>query len=156
MNATLTITMNDLTIFETEFWKVTHRKDSRFPGYLMASSKSKSSSISDLCTGTLTEMGSVLAKVESLLISSYHPFRVITAKMGFSAGYSCHFHIIPVTQQLLEEVIANPRYSKDPDGNDVLLFTSREYCERDLSLEEHSLQIKAVEYLRGELTRCST
>lgn len=91
-----------------------------------------------------------------LLRVCYHPFRVITAKMGFSAGYSCHFHIIPVTQQLLEEVIANPRYSKDPDGNDVLLFTSREYCERDLSLEEHSLQIKAVEYLRGELTRCST
>lgn len=72
-------------------------------------------------------------------------------KFGFSSGYSCHFHILPVNKKLLNEIVAHPGYTNEPDGIDVLLFACREYGERALTAEEQALQIKAVKQLRAQL-----
>lgn len=142
-----------LTIFESQHWLVSHRRDSRYAGLLIVSSKSDSSEMSSLEPEALSELGSVLVKTEKLLISYYKPYRVITAKLGFSAGHSCHFHVIPVRTSLLKEIIAHPNYTNEPDGNDALLFVSREYCERKLTLEESSIQKNTINQLRKkELT----
>jgi diadenosine tetraphosphate (Ap4A) HIT family hydrolase len=72
------------TIFETDHWAVSHRKDSRYPGFLIVASKSDVVEISGLSQDALSELGHVLAKTESILISHFKPYRVITAKLGFS------------------------------------------------------------------------
>ena len=143
------------TIFESQHWLVSHRRDSRYAGLLIVSSKSDASEISDLDSGALSELGGVLAKTEKLLIFHYEPYRVITAKLGFSAGNSCHFHVVPVSINLLNEIVAHPSYTNEPDGNDALLFASREYCERELTIEESSMQKSTINQLRDtELTNC--
>jgi diadenosine tetraphosphate (Ap4A) HIT family hydrolase len=136
-----------LTIFETSYWKITHREDSRYPGHLILASKNCSSEISALDTAALTELGSVMAKAEQLLISAYNPYRVITAKLGFSAGYGCHFHMLPVSRELLGEIAMHPDYTNEPDGNDVLLYVSREYCERSLTEDELKKQLETSSHL---------
>lgn len=145
------------TIFESQHWLVSHRRDSRYAGLLIVSSKSDVSDISGLESGALSELGSVLAKTEKLLITHYDSYRVITAKLGFSAGHSCHFHVIPVSISLLEEIVSHPSYTNEPDGNDALLFVSREYCERELTTEESFIQKSTINQLRKkELTNgCS-
>jgi len=75
--------------------------------------------------------------------------KVIFYKLGFSSGFSCHFHIAPVTRELMEEVARHPDYDSDPDGNDAILFLSRVYCERALSPQEHASQQKTVQHLRA-------
>lgn len=71
------------------------------------------------------------------------------AKLGFFGGFSCHFHVVPATASLLQEIVAHPAYSNEPDGNDVMLFVSREYCERELTHCERNVMEQEVERLRG-------
>jgi len=142
-----------LTIFETTHWKVSHRQDSRYYGHLIIVSKDESPNISDLSSEALTELGGVLSRTEKLLVRYSNPYRVVTAKLGFTTGYSCHFHILPVSQFLLDEIVDHPSYSNEPDGNDALLFASREYCERTLSSSEERIQMHTVEELRNLLDR---
>lgn len=137
-----------LTIFETPNWVVTHRKDSRYSGALIIASKNSVSEISALSDISLSELGTVLARAEKLLISYFNPYRVVTAKLGFSTGYSCHFHMLPVSMDLLNEIITHPNYTNEPDGNDCLLFASREYGERDLTEDELEVQLEVVKSLR--------
>ncbi|MGI9280548.1 MAG: hypothetical protein ACR2PX_13120 [Endozoicomonas sp.] len=131
-------------IFETDCWAVTHRRDARYPGYLIVSSKHEGRDLGDLPGETLIELGAVLARTECLLKSYFKPFRVISTKLGFSNGFSCHFHMLPVSHELLEEIRSHPSYTNEPDGNDVLLFTSREYCERSLDKKETKRQYETV------------
>lgn len=141
--------MDNLLVFKTEFWQVTHRRDSRYPGYLMASSVLNGCGLSDLPSGALLELGGVLTKAEGILQRAYSPYKVMVAKLGFSRGFSCHFHVVPATASLLREIAAHPAYSNEPDGNDAMLFVSREYCERDLTHGERHEMEQVVERLRG-------
>lgn len=59
-----------------------------------------------------------------------------------------HFHVVPVTHSLLAEIEKHPDYASEPDGNDTILFLSREYCERALNSEESKAQHKTVINLR--------
>lgn len=140
-----------LTIFETLHWIVTHRKDSRYPGFLIVATKSTALEISALDAQALTELGPVLAKAEKLLLSFYNPHRVITAKLGFSAGHACHFHMLPVTLDFLKEIVDHPNYADDPDGNDALLYASREYGERPLNDLQLTQQLETVKELTAHL-----
>lgn len=115
------------------------------------SAKSDVRDISELSNDALAELGVVLAKTEALLISFFKPYRVITAKLGFSAGFSCHFHMLPVSTALLDEIRAHPIYTDEPDGNDALLFASREYGERSLTQKEQSFQQDTVKQLKAFL-----
>jgi diadenosine tetraphosphate (Ap4A) HIT family hydrolase len=102
-----------------------------------------------LPTDALAGLGPVLSRAERVLREAYSPLKVIFYKLGFSAGFSCHFHIAPVTQRLMDEVVRHPDYDSDPDGNDAILFLSRVYCERPLSDMEQAAQRNTVDQLRG-------
>lgn len=82
--------MNELVIFNTDHWEVSHRRDTVYPGYLMASSLEKTDDICRLSINALNEIGKVLCITEKLLISVCSPYKVIIAKLGFSKGFSCH------------------------------------------------------------------
>lgn len=136
-------------IFETRHWVVNHRRDARYPGYLMVSSRAACGELHELDADTLGELGNVLKRVEILLRDAYAPMKVVFYKLGFSPGFSCHFHAAPVTAALLAEVVAHPGYADDPDGNDVILFLSRVYCERALRDHEIDDQRQVIQRLKS-------
>jgi diadenosine tetraphosphate (Ap4A) HIT family hydrolase len=140
--------MSRLLIFETDHWRVSHRNDARYPGYLMVSSREQHADLHALSLDALKELGPVLKRAESLLRSAYRPFKVVFYKLGFSAGFSCHFHVAPVTADLLAEIARHPDYADDPDGNDAILFLSRIYCERELTATESRDMENTVERLK--------
>jgi diadenosine tetraphosphate (Ap4A) HIT family hydrolase len=135
-------------IFATEHWLISHRRDARYPGYLMVSSHESQSELSALSNEALQELGLVLKNVEILLHSLYSPCKVVFYKLGFSNGFNCHFHVAPITTELLFEIAAHPDYANEPDGNDAILFLSRVYCERHLTNKEEKTVALAVENLR--------
>ena len=140
--------MTEWDIFETEHWRVSHRRDARYSGYLMVSSIAAASDFMDLSDSALASLGDVLRQTEQLLFQAFEPWKVVVYKLGFSAGFNLHFHVVPVTHSLLAEVGQHPDYPSEPDGNDTILFLSREYCERALSKEECEVQHKTVINLR--------
>ena len=128
---------DEFIIFQTLNWIVSHRKDSRYPGYLIISSVESSDELHKLSYNALQEIGNILADTEKLLQIAYSPYKIIFAKLGFSTGYNCHFHAIPVFNSILHEITDHTNYTNEtPDGKDVMLFISREYCEKALSNEE--------------------
>jgi diadenosine tetraphosphate (Ap4A) HIT family hydrolase len=135
--------MDPLLIFETEHWVVSHRADSRWPGYLVVAARTPHPDLRDLDEAALAALGGVLKDTETLLRRAFAPHKVIFAKLGFSPGASCHFHAIPATAALLAEIAAHPAYAAEPDGNDAMLFVSRVYCERALD-ERESSQLRAT------------
>ncbi|CAM3371141.1 hypothetical protein BZK31_18515 [Pseudomonas floridensis] len=143
--------MTELGIFETKHWLVSHRRDARYSGYLMVASVAPAADLGDLNDAALAELGGVLRRTEQLLMRAYEPRKVVVYKLGFSTGFSLHFHVAPVTEALLAEVAGHPAYASEPDGNDVILFLSREYCERVLNAEETAIQAGEVVRLRGML-----
>jgi diadenosine tetraphosphate (Ap4A) HIT family hydrolase len=135
--------MDPLAIFETDHWVVSHRADSRWPGYLIVASRARQPELCDLDEDALSALGRVLKDTELLLRRAFSPHKVIFAKLGFSPGFACHVHAIPVTAALLAEIAAHPGYAAEPDGNDAMLFVSRVYCERALD-ERESSQLRAT------------
>lgn len=69
----------------------------------------------------------------------------------FLGGFNVHFHVAPVTEDLLRAISRYPNYSDNPDGNDAIIFLSREYCERPLTAEESEKQHRAVRLLSDSL-----
>ncbi|POZ61269.1 hypothetical protein [Chromobacterium alticapitis] len=136
--------MSALRIFETDHWQATHRRDARYPGYLILSSKQQAAELHQLSGAALQDLGGALKKAEILLRQAYLPYKVVLYKLGFTSGFSCHFHVAPITASLLDEIKAHPDYAEEPDGNDAILFLSRIYCERALTeQEEMALQATA-------------
>ncbi len=120
----------EYVVYETEHWIVNHRMNSTYAGYLMIASKSEVSELSDLCPESLSSLGVVLADVERLLQRAYTPEKIIISKLGFSKGFNCHFHAVPVSKKVINEVRKRSSYMfNEPDGNDIMLFINREYCE---------------------------
>lgn len=140
--------MELFVIFETDYWVVTHRRDSRYSGYLMVSSREQKPDLHELDIEGLQELGLVLRETEILLRSVYSPFKIIFSKLGFSAGFSCHFHVVPVMNALLTEIAAHQSYGDEPDGNDTMLFLNRIYCERELNPQEQNDMMATVSLLR--------
>ncbi|WP_255991942.1 hypothetical protein [Chitinolyticbacter albus] len=140
--------MNQHFIFETDHWLVSHRRDARHPGYLMVSSRESKSDLHELSANALQELGWVLKNTEKLLHSFYAPCKVIFYKLDFSSGFSCHFHVAPVTNKLLSEIVSHPDYTNEPDGSDTILFLSRTYCERPLTEAESLTMNDVVSQLR--------
>ncbi|MBK5516781.1 hypothetical protein [Pseudomonas sp. TH10] len=141
--------MDELSVFKNPHWAVTHRRDARYDGYLIISSEETASGLSGLSHAALASLGSVMKAVELLLTKAYAPYKVVFYKLGFSPGFNVHFHVAPVSQALLAEISNYPGYSDNPDGNDAIVFLSREYCERSLSADEIEKQLSAVCLLKG-------
>ncbi|MBN3966897.1 hypothetical protein IMW75_16610 [Pseudomonas gregormendelii] len=140
--------MDELRVFNNTHWTVTHRRDARYDGYLIISSEETASGLGGLSHEALASLGPVMKAVELLLTRAYAPYKVVFYKLGFSPGFSVHFHVAPVSEALLAEISNHPGYSDNPDGNDVIIFLSREYCERSLSAYEMEKQLSAVRRLK--------
>lgn len=136
------------TIIESVHWRLGYRQDSRYPGCLILNSRQCARDFSELDAISLAELGPQLSFAETLLQRCYAPPRVVVYKLGFSAGFALHFHLAPITRALLDEIATHPSYSDTPDGNDAILFLSREYGERDLTAEERQAQEFEITHLR--------
>jgi diadenosine tetraphosphate (Ap4A) HIT family hydrolase len=141
--------MDPLVIFATDHWVVSHRADARWPGYLVVSARAPRPDLSGLDDAALSELGRVLKDTELLLRRAFAPHKVIFAKLGFTPGFGCHFHAIPATGALLAEIAAHPGYADEPDGNDVMLFVSRVYCERVLDTQQSAQMAATAGMLRA-------
>ncbi|MFA6232101.1 MAG: hypothetical protein WC617_18330 [Rhodanobacter sp.] len=115
----------------------------------MVSSRSACADLYELDHKSLKELGPVLKRTEMLLRSAYSPRKVVFYKLGFSPGFSCHFHVAPITPTLMEEIRVHTSYADDPDGNDAILFLSRIYCERELTEAEARQMELTVNELRN-------
>ncbi|MCF5803934.1 hypothetical protein NLO74_12490 [Pseudomonas tremae] len=143
--------MDELRVFSHPHWIVTHRRDSRYDGYLIISSEETASGLSDLSDEAMSSLGLVMKTSERLLAKVYSPYKVMFYKLGFSLDFNAHFHVAPVSEDLLTEISKHPGYSDNPDGNDTIVFLSREYCERTLTACEAEKQLSAVHVLRASL-----
>jgi diadenosine tetraphosphate (Ap4A) HIT family hydrolase len=128
-------------IAETEGWLVNHRINSALPGYLMVSSKTFANDLAELSSGTLAELGPLLAKVQTALKSGLGAERVYIGRYGHTPDYPIHFHVIPIYSWVEElfwndaryrvlETLANGPGETATDGAEMTLFVWREFCER--------------------------
>ncbi|UZJ58051.1 hypothetical protein OKW98_15670 [Pseudomonas sp. KU26590] len=145
--------MDELKVLGNAHWIVTHRRDARYEGYLIISSEEPASELSDLSDDALSSLGLMMRALDRLLTKVYEPYTVVFYKLGFSRGFNVHFHVAPISENLLIEISKHPDYSDNPDGNDAIIFLSREYCERPLSADESEKQLSAVRLLRASLTK---
>ncbi|WP_025809221.1 hypothetical protein [Pseudomonas chlororaphis] len=143
--------MDSTSLLDTEHWRISYRRDARHPGSLIVASRAQASDLVDLAPPALAALGQVLALSERLLRLEYQPHKVVFYKLGFSSGFSLHFHVVAVTRELLQEIVEHPDYPDEPDGNDAILFVSREYAERALTPTEQLEQTQQVERLRQRL-----
>lgn len=128
-------------LLETEHWLVNHRINSALPGYLMVGSKRHVDDLADLCPAALGELGPLLALVQRFLQERFGAERVYLGRFGHTPGFSVHFHAIPVYAWVERAFVRDPCYralddfreadfGHAPDGADLTLYVTREFCER--------------------------
>lgn len=131
---------DDNVLLETKYWIVNQRMDTEYPGYLMIGSKESAFRISELCNEALSSMGLIIGAVEKRIYECLKPKTVIVSKLGFSKGFSCHFHLIPVYSWVYNAIRYNESYSiSEPDGSDFALFITRQYCDGNEQLPKKAL-----------------
>ena len=140
--------MEKETIFETKYWIVKHHPDSRYSGYLIALCKEPVLHIHELSAKALAKMSLVLAQTETLLIKPYNPYRVVTFKMGFAKEVNCHFNLIPISYDLLAEILEQGGKPCGSRWSGCFLYIARKYCERELNSAEQEELLKSVSNLR--------
>jgi len=128
-------------LYETHYWRVNHRVDTGFPGYLMLAPKDPNATAIDaLPSEGISELGRVLAKTLRVLDEALHPERTYVNRYNHTPGFNIHFHIIPlytwVKDLFLRDMryqtlrqFYNPQFGTDPDGHDLTLYIVREFCE---------------------------
>ncbi|MDG9666801.1 hypothetical protein ONV78_03560 [Hahella sp. CR1] len=140
-------------VLEAQHWVVNHRMGATYPGYLMAASRYDVTDLSELETDALSELGIVLARMERTLKQIYQPYKVLISKLGFSPGFNCHFHIVPVHAWVLREIERHPDYANEPDGNDVMLYVNRVYGENQCPEAAARVALAEAERFRGVVCR---
>ena len=122
----------EMIVHETAHWRVNHRVGCLVPGYLMVGAKSPDAiELSDLTVAAQREIGSILAQATRILRADLGAERVYVGRYGHDAGYTVHFHVIPVYPWIVSAFHADSRYESgpNPDGANLTLFIWREYCE---------------------------
>ncbi|MNJ13157.1 hypothetical protein D3C77_73610 [compost metagenome] len=129
-------------IHESRYWVLNHRINSALPGYLMLSAKQMTNSLAALPTEAQAELGVLQARIQKTIEDHLQPKRLYIGRYGHDAGYSIHFHFIPVYAWVEALFWADERYrllqnfgsidSARPqtDGAELTLFVWREFCER--------------------------
>ncbi|MCY1668857.1 HIT family protein [Rhizobium sp. SL86] len=128
-------------LMETEHWLVNHRMNSALPGYLMIGSKRDEDDLAALCPEALAELGPLLALVQRFLRERLSAGRVYLGRFGHTPGFAVHFHAIPVYGWVEQAFLQDVRYraldglrradlGHAPDGADLTLYVTREFCER--------------------------
>lgn len=131
-----------LIIHESEHWVLNHRMDSALPGYLMLSAKQMTNCLSDLPLQAQAELGVLQARIQKTIDHHLRPKRLYIGRFGHDAGYSIHFHFIPVYHWVEATFWADERYRSlqafgsiesalpQTDGAELTLYVWREFCER--------------------------
>lgn len=151
-------------IYQTKHWLVNHRVNTKLPGYLMLSSKSKVSSLAAISNEALAELGVLQANIEKALTQILQPNYIYISRYGHMAGLSLHFHVIPVSQWVEDLFWQDQRYrslqqfgSNTPetntDGAELTLYIWREFCESEIAPTIQGVTItEIIELLRHNLT----
>ncbi|MGN8274732.1 HIT family protein [Pseudomonas sp. SMN5] len=129
-------------IYESTHWVVNHRMDSALPGYLMLSAREMTNSLAALPAQALVELGALQARIQLAIETHLHPQRLYISRFGHDAGYSIHFHFIPIYPWIEALFWQDDRYRSlqafgslddtvlETDGAELTLFVWREFCER--------------------------
>jgi len=130
-----------LVVKETEHWVINHRVGSKLPGYLMVGAKQETTKLFDLPAVAQAEIGPLLAAVQKVVTELLKPEHLYVGRYGHMAGYSIHFHVIPIYAWVHKAFAADARYrvlrdfytpgvyTSAPDGAELTLFVWREFCE---------------------------
>lgn len=140
---------DSLIVLRKEYWTVNHRLGSVYPGYLMIQAKEPEFALAKLSEGALAELGTVFAEVEALLTETFEPRRVMFTKLGFSPGYPCHFHALPVHEWVFKEMLDDPKWASEPDGGDVFLYVNRLYCESQEMSKAEKVALDAIARIKS-------
>ncbi|WP_434557601.1 HIT family protein [Pseudomonas sp. Z4-20] len=143
-------------IHESEYWMINHRLDSALPGYVMLSAKQMTNSLASLPTEALAELGVLQARIQQAIETHLQPKRLYIGRFGHDAGYSIHFHFIPIYHWVEALFWSDDRYrllqkfgsieSNPPqtDGAELTLFVWREFCERPVPPPVQGASIDSV------------
>jgi diadenosine tetraphosphate (Ap4A) HIT family hydrolase len=129
-------------VHESEHWLINHRVDSALPGYLMLSAKQMTNALASLSAEALAELGVLQARIQHAIETCLQLRRLYIGRFGHDAGYSIHFHFIPVYHWVEALFWNDDRYRllqtfgsidsslPQTDGAELTLFVWREFCER--------------------------
>jgi diadenosine tetraphosphate (Ap4A) HIT family hydrolase len=153
-----------LILHETEHWILNHRVDASLPGYLMLGARAETNKLYEMPAAALAEMGVWLARAQQALAEVYAPPHLYISRYGHMAGFSIHFHIVPVHKWVLQRYLqdvgtwdVSGRGASGSDGSDITRFIWPNYCEKFpcmLPVEESSVP-EAMERLRHWFARNS-
>jgi diadenosine tetraphosphate (Ap4A) HIT family hydrolase len=132
-----------LVILQTEDWVLNHRVDSALPGYLMLGARVPTNDLSVLRPQALAQLGTLLANAQTALTAILKPEHLYIGRYGHSAGYSLHFHLIPICAWVRQLFFDDLRYrvlrdlthhsgvldADKTDGAELTLYVWREFCE---------------------------
>jgi len=129
-------------VHESPHWVINHRMNSALPGYMMLSAKKMTNSLAALPAEALAELGPLQARIQSSIEAHLQPKWLYIGRFGHDAGYSIHFHFIPIYHWVEAMFWNDARYrllqtfgsldSIEPqtDGAELTFFVWREFCER--------------------------
>lgn len=129
-------------IHQSKYWILNHRMDSALAGYLMLSAKQMTNSLAALPIEAPAELGVLQARIQNAIEAHLKPKRLYFGRFGHDAGYSIHFHFIPVYDwvealfwlderyRLLQTFGSIDNVLLQTDGAELMLFVWREFCER--------------------------
>lgn len=153
-------------IHESAHWVVNHRTDSALPGYLMLSAKQMTNSLAALPAQALAELGALQARTQQAIETYLQPRHLYIGRFGHDAGYSIHFHFIPIYAWIETLFWQDDRYRSlqafgsvgntvlQTDGAELTLFVWREFCKRpDPPLVQGPPIEQAINALRKVFTR---
>lgn len=152
------------TIHESPYWVVNHRMDSALPGYVMLSAKQMTNSLAELGPQALAELGALQASIQQAIETLLYPQRLYISRFGHEAGYSIHFHFIPIYPWIETLFWQDERYRSlqafgsldnavsQTDGAELTLFVWREFCERPDPPSVHGPSVdQTIDMLREAL-----
>jgi diadenosine tetraphosphate (Ap4A) HIT family hydrolase len=128
-------------IHETDHWIINHHLASALPGYLMLATKMQTSSLAELSSDALAELGVLLARTQQAIERQLQPKRLYIGRFGHDPGWPIHFHFIPVHDWVEDLFWNDARYRQletfayaenalsSTDGAELTLFIWREFGE---------------------------
>lgn len=143
-------------IHETNHWIINHHLASALPGYLMLGAKMQTTSLAELPSEALTELGGLLAKTQNIIEQRLRPKRLYIGRFGHEPGLPIHFHFIPVYHWVEDLFWSDARYRllenfayvepgpASTDGAELTLFIWREFGENPTSPNTPSLTVEGV------------
>ncbi|MCC2645614.1 MAG: hypothetical protein K0R94_1392 [Burkholderiales bacterium] len=120
-----------MLIYESKYWQLKHRQDSKLPGYLiLAAKETKSSSLADLSHESLTELGTLQAEISRILEQYLNAKLVYICRFGHQPGNPPHFHIVPLYDWVQDAYSRDPLWKdQEPDGPVYFTYITRAFIE---------------------------